>query len=59
MIDYARIGQMINNFKEEFHELTKECNHDCEHCAFGVLVDSDGWTCIHDVLYDIQDLCEM
>lgn len=58
MINYARIGQMLENFNTEFRMLTKGCDDKCEHCAFGILLKDSEWGCIHDVLRDIQDLCE-
>lgn len=58
MIDYARIGQMLENFNTEFRMLTKKCDDKCEPCVFGVLLQDSEWGCIHDVLHDIQDLCE-
>ena len=57
MIDYARIAQMIDNFNAQFSMLTKECDNKCKHCAFGVLLQDNKWHCIHDVLYDIQNVC--
>ena len=59
MIDYARIAQMLENFNTEFRKITKECDKECQHCAFGVLLQDSEWGCIHDVLCDIQDLCEL